>query len=395
MIRKIKRSTPFFFIFLLTSTPWIANLRIFSFASFQDLTILLTFLYLTLNHVHYALKFHVFFSITLFLVIVLILITSLNAPDIFHNSVNILKIVNCYLLLQFVLRHLVQDQHQIELAISIFVYSGILCALIFGVLFFSFFDYGNGRYSGPSGNPVFQSIMYAFAFVILILYWRSIFLNFWFPLKILSIFTLIAAMLRTGSITPFVMILIALLILILLSGSFSSVYVTITSTLVLILVAPTLLYSMQQLTFIQRLKTNIAPTATFTLNSSYGQSTAAIRIESIKAAIREIRNHPIAGSGLNISSMYTDIDLQPHNLFILAWLTGGLFLLIFFLCLFYLQLKETYVSLKNGDKTLVVVFVLTWIVLMSEPIFWESAFMTPFFLLTRRFQISRLEKTNF
>jgi hypothetical protein len=131
-----------------------------------------------------------------------------------------------------------------------------------------------------------------------------------------------------------------------------------------------------------RISLILNPRASYATQAGTGQSTIESRLLSIKYAMDQI----------SFDSQLTVLGLQPHNYFILAWLTGGA---IFLICTLLLSLQFSKVALLSyfrGDTLTFTILLGAFSALMTEPFLWDTGFFTPLLMVSLNTSVSQVEK---
>ena len=160
-----------FLIIALFSLPFIRNIRLSTYMSLQDLFILLGSLRYTLANIEYLQKKKNSIFLILSFIIILFLGTTLFTTDIFHNTVNICKIINCYIFFPALLQELIVSSKDVRMAVWSFSFAASLSAIGQNTFLKNIVSSSNNRTGGLVGDAVFYGIILAFSFVL-------VFLNF-------------------------------------------------------------------------------------------------------------------------------------------------------------------------------------------------------------------------
>jgi hypothetical protein len=248
-----------------------------------------------------------------------------------------------------------------------------------------------GRVSGYAGDPVMYSILLSFAVCILLSNFPII-LSISVILRFLLLSLLILEILRTGSGSGLAIILIAVIAQRIMPRKANA-----SRESVLIYFGTLMLFAMfWNSAFASKTRDRISlilnPRASYATQAGTGQSTIESRLLSIKYAMDQIRESPILGHGFSFDSQLTVLGLQPHNYFILAWLTGGA---IFLICTLLLSLQFSKVALLSyfrGDTLTFTILLGAFSALMTEPFLWDTGFFTPLLMVSLNTSVSQVEK---
>jgi hypothetical protein len=76
----------------------------------------------------------------------------------------------------------------------------------------------------------------------------------------------------------------------------------------------------------------------------------------------------------------TQIGLEPHNIFFMAWQTGGLIFLIFITYLAFKSVSATLHNVKTLNSISTVLLLACWITLLTGPALYDRAILALLFL---------------
>jgi hypothetical protein len=301
------------------------------------------------------------------------------SDDPFQSTVNILKCLNCYLFLPLVLLFLVQLKGNFQLGIYSYI-SGAVASSIITLLGFTGSSTSVSRISGFAGDPVMYSILLSFA-VCYLMSDTSLILKIPLVLRLLALAIIFIEILKTGSGSGLVIVVLAVFFARIVLRTRRTGQRTLFIDFGILILLGLAWTSNFANTTKERIEMIINPRTGYSLSTSSGHSTIESRIVSIQHAITQISEHPILGSGFSFSAQLTDLGFQPHNYFILAWLTGGVLLLSCTLVFLAWNIKRFLISCKRKDLMVVTTQAGTFFALMTNPILWDGGFFTALFVV--------------
>jgi hypothetical protein len=130
----------------------------------------------------------------------------------------------------------------------------------------------------------------------------------------------------------------------------------------------------------QRFVFNITSNRTSPLIPTSAESTLAIRWQTIGYAWDKIREAPILGHGLDLSGQFNLSGLQPHSIFLLAWQTGGVLLLLGSIFLLMDGIGRMAKSIANRIIVPLTLFIGTWLTLFTNPLLYDVSFISTYCL---------------
>jgi len=364
---------------LICFLPFFRGVRFVTFLSLQDLLILFTVSWIFLTKFYFYRKYLPIVGLAIFITGVLVLQTLMVSDDPFQSTVNILKCLNCYLFLPLVLLFLVQLKGNFQLGIYSYI-SGAVASSIITLLGFTGSSTSVSRISGFAGDPVMYSILLSFA-VCYLMSDTSLILKIPLVLRLLALAIIFIEILKTGSGSGLVIVVLAVFFARIVLRTRRTGQRTLFIDFGILILLGLAWTSNFANTTKERIEMIINPRTGYSLSTSSGHSTIESRIVSIQHAITQISEHPILGSGFSFSAQLTDLGFQPHNYFILAWLTGGVLLLSCTLVFLAWNIKRFLISCKRKDLMVVTTQAGTFFALMTNPILWDGGFFTALFVV--------------
>jgi hypothetical protein len=375
---------------LICALPFYRSIRFVTYLSLEDILVIIIFIWIVLTKYAFYRRYLVQFFFAFFITFILVVQTLLVSVDSYGSVVNIMKCVNTYVFLPLVIKYLTREINSRKYAIL--SYTGSACvSSIISLLGTSPGIISPGRVSGYAGDPVMYSILLSFAVCILLSNFPII-LSISVILRFLLLSLLILEILRTGSGSGLAIILIAVIAQRIMPRKANA-----SRESVLIYFGTLMLFAMfWNSAFASKTRDRISlilnPRASYATQAGTGQSTIESRLLSIKYAMDQIRESPILGHGFSFDSQLTVLGLQPHNYFILAWLTGGA---IFLICTLLLSLQFSKVALLSyfrGDTLTFTILLGAFSALMTEPFLWDTGFFTPLLMVSLNTSVSQVEK---
>lgn len=366
-------------LFVICFLPFFRGIRFVTFLALQDVLVLTVVIWIFLAKFSFYKKYIPAFALTFLVTGVLILQTFIVSDDTFHSTVNILKCLNCYLFLPLVLLYLSRLENAYQFGVSGFIFGAIFSSLV-SILGVNGLLVSSSRVSGYAGDPVMYSILLSFALCYLISNDASI-LKWTIASRLVAILLISIEILRTGSGSGIAITGLGVFITRVFFRAQSMRRKTSFMDFGIVMILWIVWKSDFANTTKERIQIILNPKTSYSMSTSSGHSTIESRILSIKHAFVMIRERPILGRGFSLNAQLTDLGIQPHNYFVLAWLTGGLLLLsctLLFLCF---NLKLMLISLRYRDSIVIITQIATFFALMSEPILWDCGFFTALMLL--------------
>ena len=353
---------------------------------------IIMFIWIVLTKYSFYRRYLVLICFAFFITLILVLQTLLVSVDAYASIVNIMKCVNAYVFLPLVITYLTREINSHKYAILSYTGSASISSII-SLLFVSPGTSSPGRVSGYSGDPVMYSILLSFAVCILLSNFPII-LKMSLILRFLLLSLLILEILRTGSGSGLAMILIAVIAPRIMPRKTK---VSRDSFLVFLGIL-TLFAIFWNSEFASKTKDRISiildPRTSYTTQAGAGQSTIESRLLSVRYALEQIIESPILGHGFSFDSQLTVLALQPHNYYVLAWLTGGAIFLICTLLLSFQFLKVALNSYFRGNTLTFTILVGAFFALMTEPFLWDTGFFTPLLMASLNMSVSQVDKNK-
>jgi hypothetical protein len=359
--------------------PFFRGIRFVTFLSLQDVLILCTITWILLTKYAFYKEYLFAIGLAVFITGILILQTFIVSDNTFNSTVNILKCLNCYLFLPLVLLYLTRLKDSYHLGVTSYVIGAVFSSLItmFGI---SESSKSISRISGFAGDPVMYSILLSFALCYLISNDPSV-LKKSLTLRLLAVSLISIEILRTGSGSGLAITVLGVFFArVLLRGGGTRKASSIMD-FGIVVVLWFVWNSDYANTTKERMQVILNPQAGYSHSTNSGGSTIESRVLSIKYAIELIQEQPILGSGFSFNSQLTDLGIQPHNYFILAWLTGGVLFLSCTLVFFFWNLRQSLVSYQKRDSIVMITQVGVFFALMTNPILWDGGFFTALLII--------------
>jgi hypothetical protein len=368
------------FCFILFFLAFFRTYRLTTYLTYQDILILGGFIFACFLNSEYLRSNLKFLLAVILLTIALAIATTANSVDLFGNYQNILKLVHCFFFFPSLCLMVLRTPSSIKSAILGFL-SGALVSSIFVFQPDQLLVTQQGlRVDGTLGHPVFSGVMLSFAIILA----SSSFLNEirgWKPIRILLISIFLIVVLRTQSGTALFALGLALFAWVtyyLLSEVrlIEKILLVTSSCFGVIILG----FTLENLPIFQRVIFNITSTRTSSFIPATGESTLEIRLQTLYYAWERIKEAPFLGNGLDLPGQFNYSGMQPHSIFLLAWQTGGILLLLGSIIFFFDGIGR---MVKSGMRRSVVplaLFMATWVTLFSSPIFYEASFMSAYYL---------------
>lgn len=353
--------------FLLFFLVPFSAVRLVSYASLQDFFICFLFLILSLQQRSRLWRYERLGFAVLFLTFIS-LISIQNVESVENHFYNTAKIACTFILFPYCIFVLGREV-KIWFVGNLGFISGVLVSAIVALLN----EQANyERFSGLSGHAVLQGFLSALAATLLILSFspNSLYLRC-LQLVIFLFFLWCTSM--TASVTSILVLIMGLGMYVFQDRDKHKQVQLGRKVLVITLM---LLFSIQFGWFsatMERYYAQLNPSRGVSLQGWSGQSTIQIRQLTYSEAFREIKQNPLTGKGFDLSGQYLDIGFQPHNVLLLAWLSGGL--LFFITCtvvlVFISKLFFRALGMRRNDCALA--FGATIFIYMTSSVFYESA----------------------
>ncbi len=368
------------------------DFRIISFLSPQDIFLLISFfpLYFGWSNSFKGSKLNFYLISAIFLFFLLILNSLLVSENSTESIFNYLKVFVAFVILPLVIRFYVQDFIEIYFLLHAYLFGALISCSV--TLFLEFGESNNGRASGFTGHPVFFGIMIATCIMI------ALTMGYRTPKRRILNFIYIAFLLYSLSLsassTGLVIILTgtgALLILNLLQGK---ILTSIGSALSVVLIG-ILVWNADFFDYTRsRLLVSLNPQTGFNTSGASGTSTLEARVISVEYGWERIKESPLFGHGLDALGRQTSINLEPHNMIVLAWQAGGIVLLVLSIIFLAISIKYLILAVRKRLALGIVVILATWLGLMTQPLIYERSVLAPLFLVFAALNLLKVENTK-
>ncbi len=136
-----------------------------------------------------------------------------------------------------------------------------------------------------------------------------------------------------------------------------------------------------------RLFQSLNPSTGFSTNAVSGTSTLEARIFSVKYGWERILDSPIFGNGMDDSGRITDLNLEPHNFFVIGWQSGGLLVLSALIIFSAFSFKALLSALLRNEFPKIIIILVTWLALLTSPLLYERSVITPLILVICTFLV--------
>lgn len=386
-------STKILFFGIFFTAPF-RNARFIDFLSIQDILIITRLTVLLLG---VASKRNIsgrnFLILGTFFLIFCVLQSFLIAVEPVESSINGLKFVLTFFILPFVFINDCQDGSTFNIAIWSFIIGSAISSFA-SILVSTTSGISKGdRVSGFAGHPVFFGILSGLALSIALVN---------FPKRrILQVFHLLGiaivayALSLSASSTGFSFIVLTFFLIIV--RAFFSLHLgrllRVTTFCLLSLLA---FWNLDVFAYSRaRLFQTLNPSRGFTTNAVSGTSTLEARIFSVKYGWERILESPIFGNGMDVSGRITDVNLEPHNFFVIGWQSGGLLVLSAMIIFSVFSFKALFSALLKNEFPKIIIILVTWLALLTSPLLYERSVITPLILVICTFLVeSKKIRTN-
>lgn len=316
-----------------------------------------------------------FVLIVLFILAYFSLTSILVAEDPISSATNFIKIAFAFIILPFVIKSFMKVSYQPSKLYWAYVAGTIVAGLI--DIFFPQTQIGE-RASGFTGHPVYNGILTSIAISIVLIYEykNSIYRIFGYMILPLLIYIL----LQSVSVTGILIICTTLVIWITFSFRFGNIRRVIPLVILILMSVSYVWNSAFFLPTKNRILLNFNPKTGYSLNASSGISTVDARLFSITEGWVRIQESWIFGHGLDSAGRLTSVNLEPHNIFILGWQTGGILLLFLGILFFLFSLLLFFKAYKLRAHLEASMICSTWISLLSSPLIYERSILPTFFV---------------
>lgn len=372
--------------FLLFFLVPFSALRPVTYASLQDLFICFLFVILSLRQRDRLWRYERLGFAVLFLTFVS-LISIQDVESLEHHFYNTAKIACTFILFPYCI-FVLGKEVKIWFVGNLGFISGVLVSAIVALLN----EQANyDRFTGLSGHAVLQGFLSALAATLLLLSFspNSVYLKY---LQFAIFLFFLWCVSKTVSVTS-VLVLVMGLGMYIFQEKDKRTQVklgrkSLIITIIVLLSIQTGWFSATGQRYYEQLK----PSRSVSLQGWSGQSTIQIRQLTYSEAFREIKQRPLTGKGFDLSGQYLDIGFQPHNLLLLAWLSGGL--LFFLTCTVVLVLisKLFFLALRVRRNDCALAFGATILIYMTSSVFYESA--VPALALLAWVELKKHQSTN-
>lgn len=354
------------------------DLRFVSFLAPQDLFLFAAFISLYLNYppCRSKWKMNQVLLVGIFVCIVFTVFSFLVSRDPIESSFNYAKVFVAFIILPSTIWMFVYSFEDISFLIWSYL-SGVLFACAITLFFHIGID--SGRASGLSGHAVFFGMLTSTGIVIAL---GQSYKNFRVQVLALSVVCLASfALAQSASSTGLVNIAVALLAILIMNIRQKRFLISIRFWILPVVFFIIAWNSGFLTTAKSRLLISFNPRAGYSSNSISGTSTIEARLYSVRFGWERIKDSLLFGHGLDTLGRSTSIGLEPHNFIVLAWQCGGVLLLFTALTFLFLSMKYFLIFIRKNYTLGVVVWLVTWLELMTEPLIYERSILTPFFLV--------------
>jgi hypothetical protein len=250
----------------------------------------------------------------------------------------------------------------------------------------------NGRASGFSGHPIFSGIANALTLALLFALYRRT--KEWYFSSALIIPLAIYGLTLAISSTAYIVLIFGISIVGLYRANaknaasrFMTFSLLITSLIIIVLNMELSANARQR--FFQSLN----PTHSFTLTTG-DNSTLLARIKSLEYSWVKIKDHILIGNGFDSNARMTQIGLEPHNIFFMAWQTGGVIFLTFITYLAFQSVSAALRNFKSSNSVSTVLLVTCWITMLTGPALYDRSILAPLYLglissMNTRFRVAQ------
>ena len=368
------------FCFFLFFVAFFRTFRLTSYFTYQDILILIGFVFVSFLNLDFVRSKIGVFLIVILLTSTLAIATSANSVDLFHNYINILKVVHCYVLFPLLCLKILQTQASIKFAILGFLSGAVVSSAITIQSDSILFSQSELRVSGTLGHPVISGVMFSFAIILAVSSFLSE-IRVWkfIRLALVALFLIVVMMTQSGTaLLVLGMGILSWAMFVILSDSKISTKVFLVPTSILTLIL--LINYLQSNHTYQRVIFNLTSNRTSSLIPSSAESTLQIRWRTIEYGLDKIKEAPLLGNGLDLPGQFNLSGTQPHSIFLLAWQTGGILLLLGSIFLMLDGIGRMAKSITSRMIVPLNLFTGTWLTLFTNPIFYDVSFISAYYL---------------
>jgi hypothetical protein len=354
--------------------------RIIDFLSIQDILIITRLSILLLSAAEKrSLSGKHFLTLGIIFFIFCVLQSFLTSVDPTESSINSLKFVLTFFLLPVVFINDCQDKSTFNIAIWSFIIGSVISSLA-SILVSTTSGISNGdRVSGFAGHPVFFGILSGLALSIaLVSFPKTLILQIF---HVLGIAIVAYALALSASSTGFSFIVLTFFI-IMVRDLFSLNIGRLLRITTFCLLSFLAFWNLDVFAFSRaRLFQSLNPSAGFSTNAVSGTSTLEARVFSIRYGWERILESPIFGNGMDVSGRITDVNLEPHNFFIIGWQSGGILVLSAMIIFSVFSFKALLSALLKNELPKITIILVTWLALLSSPLLYERSVISPLILV--------------
>lgn len=313
----------------------------------------------------------------------------LVAENPISSATNYIKITFAFIILPFVIKSYMKVSEQPNKLYWAYVAGAIVSGTIDT---FSPQTQIGERALGFTGHPVYNGILTSIAISIILIYKykNSIYRIFGYMILPLLIYFLLRSISVTG------VLIICCTLVIWMTFNFRPGNIRKIVPLV-ILIFISVSYVWNSAFFLptkDRILINLNPRTGYSLNSVSGISTFEARWYSIAEGWVRIQESWIFGHGLDAAGRITSVNLEPHNVFILGWQTGGILLLFLGILFFLFSLLLFFKAYKVRAHLEASMICSSWIALFSSPLIYERSILPTFFVAVYSIQLMLNQKIS-
>ena len=367
----------FFGIFL---TAPFRDARFIDFLSIQDILIITRLsILLIVPDRKKSINGRHFLILGFFFFIFCVLQSFLIAVNPTESSINSLKFVLTFFLLPVVFMNDCQDRSTFNIAIRCFLIGSFISSLA-SILVSTTSGIPNGdRVSGFAGHPVFFGILSGLALSIaLVSFPKTLVLKIFHALGIAVIAYALALSASTTGFSFIVLTFFVIMFRELFSLKIGRM-LRITTFCLLSFLA---FWNLEVFAYSRaRLFQSLNPSTGFSTNAVSGTSTLEARLFSIRYGWNRILESPIFGNGMDFSGRITDVNLEPHNFFIIGWQSGGILVLFVMIIFTFFSLKALLSALTKNQLPEITIILVSWLALVTSPLLYERSVITPLVLV--------------
>lgn len=368
------------------------DLRFISFLSPQDVLLFAALLSLYFGSLESYKRKKLILSqiVSFFLFLIFSFESQLSSANPRESITNYLKIYVAFVLLPSAIWIFVNKMEDVTLLFWGYLSGALLSSI--STIFLHLGGPSGSRSSGLSGHPVFFGSLTASAIVVTLSINHRTIRTKVFSLILVIFFAL--GLFLSASSTGLIIILIGLIVIVLMNLFDQKLLRTILSLITFYFIG----FFIWNANFFSNTKTrfllSLNPQTGYSTNRISGTSTFEARLYSIKYAWKRIQDSPVIGHGLDTQGRITSIGLEPHNFIILSWQTGGVLLLALSMFFLYVSVRYFVLAINLKFRLGIVVILITWLQLMTQPIIYERSVLAPLFLVIAALNTEKLNKKN-